>query len=598
MKNKTRFVKNIAAGLLLSLLGSCASPPPPRPAGIKHGDYTYAIQYATWLIQQKMKKWDAVGVGMALVDDQKTVWMQGFGHADKEKGAKVGPRTLFGIGSLSKLFTGVAIMKLAEEGKIDLDKPVQTYVPEFSMKTRFPEAGPITIRHLLTHHSGLPGDRNQERVFLKKPADFETSFMKLPELLKDEYVTQPPGKSFSYSNLGYGVLGIVIARVSGKSYARYLEDDIMKPLGMKDSCVILTEARSAQRSRPYYPGGKPFPDVLLRELPAGGINSSPADLAEFMKMFLAEGRAGGRQFLKPETVRAMMRPQNADNALDLGFRIGITIWFFDLNGQTMMGHGGNIGAYTTMFAFLPEHKLGAVIQINTVHPGFQVSSVAYETLRLALEAKTGQHVPRKKASPQQLSDETMKKMAGVYPSLMGALKIEQDGKDLFFTMIGNKLLLVPRTDGFMTLHVKLLGLTLNLDALNSIRLKYNEVNGQSYISMYMSGALFGFGSKVQPVPIGEEWKKRSGEYELVNPDEVNMYRKLSLRFDEKDGFLYADILYFEGSEMVISLPVRPASSEELITMGTGRGMGETMRLVREGGRELILFSGYKFERKR
>lgn len=121
-------------------------------------DYSSITGELSRLIQSVVEESGITGLSVALVDDQEMVWAEGFGHADKENGVKATPQTIYGVASISKLFTATAIMQLAESGEIDIDQPLQTYLPEFSINSRFTGPGPITLRNVMTHHSGLPSD--------------------------------------------------------------------------------------------------------------------------------------------------------------------------------------------------------------------------------------------------------------------------------------------------------------------------------------------------------------------------------------------------------------------------------------------------------
>ena len=142
-----------------------------KPEATALGDYEYTKQYMSWLIKKEMKRNNITGLSIALVDGQKVVWSAGFGYADKVNNIPATSQTVYGAGSISKLFTATATMQLAEQGKIDIDKPLQTCLPRFSIKTRFPDAGPITPRNIMTHHSGLPSDL-RKGMWSKKPEPF------------------------------------------------------------------------------------------------------------------------------------------------------------------------------------------------------------------------------------------------------------------------------------------------------------------------------------------------------------------------------------------------------------------------------------------
>ncbi|WP_239649871.1 serine hydrolase domain-containing protein [Methylocucumis oryzae] len=129
------------------------------------------------------------------------VWAQGFGYADAANKIPATPETVYRMGSISKLFTDTLVMQLAEQGKLNIDKPLQTYLPDFWIKTRFTDAGPITPRNIMTHHSGLPGDMSNG-MWIQQPKPFS----QLVGQLKDEYIAYPPNTIWSYSNLGLNVI--------------------------------------------------------------------------------------------------------------------------------------------------------------------------------------------------------------------------------------------------------------------------------------------------------------------------------------------------------------------------------------------------------
>ena len=230
------------AGLALmitALLMGCFHSPPPKPETRLPGDYAYTKEYIRWFVQQQIKKHDVTGVSLALVDDQRVVWAEGFGYADKAHNLPATPDTLYRAGSITKLFTATAMMQLVERGLIDLDQPITTYLPEFSFKTRFPDAPPITLRHILTHHSGLPRDIARG-MWSSTPQPYTTVL----DDLTTSYVLHPPNYIFSYSNLGMTVLGQVIERMSGEPYATYVSRAILNPVGMTTALIETKVASS------------------------------------------------------------------------------------------------------------------------------------------------------------------------------------------------------------------------------------------------------------------------------------------------------------------------------------------------------------------
>lgn len=232
--------------LSVAVLSGCATAPR-RPAEIPRQDYTYTRQYLEWLIPRSMKKHQVTGLSIVLIDDHDTVFARGFGFADKERKTAATPNTRYRAGSISKLLTATAIMRLAEQGKVNLDERLQAYLPNFSIKSRYEASPPITLRNMMTHHSGLPGGY-LKGMWSRDPADFN----QLAEVLHDGYTAFPPDQVFAYSNLAYSMLGRVIENVSGQPYSEYLRDTLLEPLDMPQayfSTSLEDDAKAAKGLR-------------------------------------------------------------------------------------------------------------------------------------------------------------------------------------------------------------------------------------------------------------------------------------------------------------------------------------------------------------
>ena len=212
-------------GILL-LAAGCSTAPPVAIDTIR-GNYDHTRAYLAWMIEQEMARNEITGISIALVDNQQVIWQQGFGFADLENRIPATPETVYRAGSIAKVFTATATMQLAEQGKLDIDRPLSSALPEFSIKTRFPNAAPITPRNIMCHHSGLPSNFLQG-LFVRDPGRFET----VVEGIRDEHQAFPANYVFSYSNLGMALLGAAIQKVSGESFDAYMENHLFKPLGM------------------------------------------------------------------------------------------------------------------------------------------------------------------------------------------------------------------------------------------------------------------------------------------------------------------------------------------------------------------------------
>ena len=348
------FVIFIAA---IFIFTGCATAPK-KPEPITVGNYDYVKEYITWLAKNEMKKNQVVGLSIAIVDDQGIVWAQGFGYADAAEKVPATPETVYRIGSISKLFTVMATMQLAEQGKIDIDQPLKRYLPEFSIKTLFPDSGSITLRTIMTHHSGLPGGVSKGMWTSEPPAT-------LLYRLKDEYAAYPPNYVLAYSNAAMALLGLMIEQVSATQFCDYMAQSVFNLIGMQQSSFKLTPEIEGHLSRGYR-NGKEAQQLPLRDMAAGSMYSNVIDLSRFIQMVFAKGEVGNRQLLQPATIDEMLRSQNETVPLDFGQQIGLG-WFLNYTrykNLKIASHGGATPLFRTNLMILPEKKLGIVVLTN------------------------------------------------------------------------------------------------------------------------------------------------------------------------------------------------------------------------------------------
>src|SRR5215203_4555805 len=341
---------------------------------------------------KEMEKHHIAGAAVSVVKDGKLFFAKGYGDADLKKGIPVDPeRTNFRIGSLAKLFTWTAVMQLAEQGKLDLDEDINTYL-DFRIPDTYPQ--PITLKHLMTHTAGFE-DRYYERL-AKDPNDLlpprEWLVSHMPARVR------PPGEVAAYSSYGTALAGYIVARVSGEPYDQYIQEHILSPLGMVHTTAkpSMPPNIRAHTSVGYtYEDGafKEFPDTSGMELayadmgqpalvPAGDMQSSATDMARFMIAQLRDGRHGDAntseaRILNESTLRRMHSTLYAPDPRILGTAYG----FFDFtdNGQKTIGHSGESDPINSLLLLLPDQNLGVFVVYNSEggkdlinqHLGFQ-----------------------------------------------------------------------------------------------------------------------------------------------------------------------------------------------------------------------------------
>lgn len=582
--------KAIVIAFAITVAG-CAVPPK-KPASVVRGDYSYTKEYIAWLIRQEMKDADITGLSIALVDDQDVVWQQGFGYADKQADIRATPDTVYHLGSIAKVFTATATMQLAEQGKLDINRPLQEYLPEFSIKSRFGDTLGITLRNIMTHHSGLPGywvRGMSERI----PAPFEQQVA----AVRDEYVAEPPDTVFAYSNLGYSLLGVTIGKVSGESYASYMNQSLLQPLGMRHSEF------AARIPGKAYKDGKEVEAFPLRDLPSSSLLSSVSDMTHFMRMLFGNGRYGEQQIVRQETLQEMFRVQNGNLPLDLDFKMGLG-WMLsgvDVPGAGVIAsHGGTTLNYHSMLAILPEYKLGVVVLSNSATAQSAVAKVAEESLQLALEAKTGIARPQRPfAEPKRLplTEDDLHAYSGYFETLIGLVKVENRDGELIAELMGWKFELVKHEDGGFGVRLRLLGLIpVANQEMKEMNLTLRHIAGRDVLAYTKDGQSMLVGEKLHPPLLPGNLNDYVGEYEFVNPHDGPMPENVRV---VRDGDLLIGEFTFPAKPgFLFRTAFLPApASDELIMAGIGSGKGETLHLSKAGGVEHIRFSGFDLKKR-
>lgn len=317
------------------------------------GDFTTIESYIT----SAMKRHNIPGLSLAITQGDQMKYSKGYGTAGD--GRVVTPDTPFYIGSQSKSFTALAIMQLVEQGKLDLDATVQTYLPWFRVAD--PQASKqITIRHLLQHTSGL-----SESGYAANLSP-DTSIEIMVRDLSRAHLDAPVGTKMQYFNPGYSILGLIIETISGQSYGDFINEHIFTPLKMTNSFTDPAEANAANLSQGYsqiFMLAVPLKQTFYRyDLPAGFIISTANDMARFLMALTNSGELDGVRILKPENVKLIFTPNSSINSTyGFGWYIG------QYNGETKITHGGDTERFHTSVLLLPDRSLSLVILINENH---------------------------------------------------------------------------------------------------------------------------------------------------------------------------------------------------------------------------------------
>ena len=565
---------------------------PQRPATLAPGDYRYVEEYLDWYIPQQMKKHQVLGMSIALVDGEKIIWARGFGYADREKGIPASAETIYQTGSISKVFTATAVMQHVAQGRIALDGPIQKYLPGFSMRSRWDASPVMTPRALLSHHAGLP-------TYYLKGFFSNQPLADLIAELKPEHLAYPSGQVFNYSNLGPSLMGLAMETISGVPFTEHMRRSLLTPLGMHNSSFA-PGAEFAPRMARGYVNGKVSDPVQIRDVPAGALVSNVLDLGRFMRFAVGGGGLDGQAILAPEYLSQMFQPQYPDRPLDFGQRFGLG-WILsgiDLHqGNTIAWHNGSTKAFVSQMVIMPNQKLGVVLLANSNTAGPLVYDVAEQALKLALEARDGLQARPPAAvvtrSSVTVAPEILQKYVGDY-SLMGSLAhITRRGDRLQLHVLDHTLELVPESETEFHAEFRVLGLmSVRIPFPN---LQFVQVEGRDF--MLLRDRVVNAAERIPPYAVPEIWRRRTGDYHIVNPDKDYLINLDHCRMLVENGKLLLDIKISGLEDRTVKVVVVPISDSEIYVFGLGRNVGDVARIESDGIKTRMWYSGYLFERQ-
>jgi CubicO group peptidase (beta-lactamase class C family)/D-alanyl-D-alanine dipeptidase len=564
---RLRIVVPLAAVVFVSGLvfhPALRASPPAQNVTAQH-DYASVAEELSKFIQHEMQDKQLPAFSIALVDDQQTVWAQGFGYADPDKKIPATAETIYRIGSVSKLFTDIGVMQQVERGRLNLDAPIQTYLPDFRPKNPF--GTPITLRELMSHRSGLLREPPVGNYF--DPS--ELSLAAMVRSLNDTTLVYPPETHTKYSNAGVAVVGYVLEHRSGEPFASYLQHAVLQPMGLDDS-AFQPEPRLMVRLAKAYMwsnDGKLFqaPTFELGMAPAGCMYSTVEDLGRFVSVLFNGGRGANGQVVRNDTLGKMWTPQFAKAGQTSPYGLGFHL--AQLDGHREVEHGGAIYGFATQLAALPDDKLGVVAVTTMDGANAVVNHVAEVALRLMLAAKQGKALPDiEETSAIPLA--RVRQLEGRYGRGDDAVDLVAQEEDLFLRPVGDGVQVRLRQSGNDLIEDGRLG----------YGLKVTPVEGGIRIGEKVSPRV----QRTVPAPIPQRWKGLIGEYGW---DYDTLY------IFERDGKLTALIEWFEYA------PLKESSENVFDFPRSGLYDGEQAIFTRDasGNATQVKVSGVVFKRR-
>lgn len=487
-------------------------------------DFSRTIARASALAEELVASGDLPGLSVALVEGDRLVWSKGFGFADVEARAPATAATVYRVGSISKLFTALAAMQLLEEGRLDLDRPLAESLPDLGIDNPFlDEAGPVKLRHVFSHASGLPREPPVGSYFDDSGVDMSAVLRSC----RGERLVHPPGRVTKYSNLGVSLIGTLVERIAGVPFEEHTARRLLEPMGMKSSSFRRGPAVAAAVAKGYMQGPRrslvPAPVFELGTVAAGNLYSTVEDLARLARMLHGSGEVDGRRIVKAETLERMAEPQfpAAGGRFGIGFALG------ERGGEKSVEHNGAVYGYSSVFICLRASKLSLILLANEDVAFGPLGRLTNLIIREALASRRGAEPPPVPPELRPARPEALKGLEGVYRSETARIELRSEGDRALLVWNGHPVRLEAGPDGTLVTRDRLLdGDKVSIDRDAGGRVAGVRVNDRRFLSFDPASA--------PAAP--REWEGYAGDY---GP------RYLPVRVRIREGRLVAECETFE-----------------------------------------------------
>ncbi len=311
-----------------------------------------------------MAEQNVPGLSVALVDGDRVLWTQGFGHVGGDGSAPVTPDTIFSVQSMSKAFTATAVMRAVQAGRLDLDVPITTYLPDFTVHSAFEEhpERKITLRMLLSHTAGFTHEAPIGNNNDADPVDFDAHVRSI----SDTWLRFPVGTGYAYSNLGIDLAGYILEKAYGEPFAAVMRDQLLNPLGMSESTFDRAQIAATTNRAVGHTYPAPSVPLVVPMTAAGGLYTSATDLARFLRFQLNDGSIDGQTILDPALIDEQRTVPAPDAGARYGYALGVarTGWYAGDNADLFSHGGGGFGFLADLW-WLPQLQVGIAVLTNS-----------------------------------------------------------------------------------------------------------------------------------------------------------------------------------------------------------------------------------------
>ena len=540
------------------------------------------------IILERMTSDNIAGVSVAIVINDSVILKKGFGYADKDNKIPMTENTVVNIASATKTFTVLAVMQLQEKGLLDINQPLNKYLPQFKPLIRGENLDDLTVKSVITHSSGIQTD------VLKNSDLGSGKYTDILGFINETYLLYPPGLVESYSSSGYNILGQLIKQVSGLDYPDYIHKNILSPLGMTNSGFLADSLKNRTR---VYAGGKSIHDYGFSGIASGGIYTSINDFIKYAKELMHAYNGIKSSLINASTIREMFTLQTGNVIIESNKK-GLGWYMFKNDSIFAVTHAGDAVTGHAEICLIPEKNTAAIILINSAEGESLKRDFSFNFIR-----KFGLSVPdiippkvitevHNEVKPVDLPAGILMKHAGDYSqgfsyitvsSGYSGLSIQKDGKHYILKALSENEFVPYEIIGQDSLSIKEKERYCFMDYDDFHILFHKEGNNESCLGYKLN--TFDTSSVIRKLGLYEHYG-----YQLLMGDTKFKGAELSL---DKGRILMLKLIAYDG---VYPFPLNIISDEFSVTSGLGTGFGFTVRFTGDKNYDIIDFGGLTFRK--
>jgi CubicO group peptidase (beta-lactamase class C family) len=539
-------------------------------------------------ILERMTSDNIVGVSVAIIINDSVILKKGFAYADKDNKIPMTENTVVNIASATKTFTALAVMQLQEKGLLDINQPLNKYLPQFKPLTRGENLYDLTVKSIITHSSGIQTD------VLKNSDLGSGKYTDILGFINESYLLYPPGLVESYSSSGYNILGHLIKQVSGLDYPDYINKNILSPLGMTNSGFLVDSLKERTR---VYVGGKSMHDYGFSGIASGGIYTSINDFIKYARELMHAYNGIKSSLIDDSTIREMFTLQTGNVIIESNKK-GLGWYMFKNDSVFAVTHAGDAVTGHAEICLIPEKNSAAIILINSAEGESLRRDFSFNFVR-----KFGLSVPdiipppvikkvHNEIKPIDLPAGILMKHEGDYSqgfsyitvsSAYPNLSIQKDGKHYILKALSESEFVPYELIGQDSLSIKDKERYCFMDYDDFHILFHKEGNNESCLGYKLN--TFDTSSMIKKQGFYEHYG-----YQLLTGDTKFKGAELSL---EKDRILMLKLIAYDGE---YTFPLNIISDEFAVTSGLGTGFAFTVRFTGDKDYNIIDFGGLTFRK--